>query len=744
MKRALKKRVKAVLKNTIQWDNAPAEQLNEVYPKTTRLTPTRAAMIGLAISMGATSLLVTRQSDQAQAAAPVGSQKSAATMPTISETETKFATTTGNMAGNPVVLASPTVVSLTPGLEAKWQIASNDKVVVVPVTSTVPSAQLQLAQGSNYQSLPSQVQSVDAHLTTADANAQVVDNSSSILNAELKLQQESAIKRLQEKSNQLRHSLAQLRSNESHNLIVGSLPDIRAESALPSISSGSFPDHNTSQPDNLESGLKSGLEQDANNSAAIQQPSVSASSTAKVATQLTRKTYEVRPGDTLAAIASNYGISVSELAKANNLKNPNQLKISQTLIIPARFGDNNSPQGTVQPAVVQTSVVAIYPARNANASVYSSVVSRSLITPNKIASNSTFDPHPAFTNQQQSKALNIGGTETNPVSVNPVNPYGVGGDSPIPSNVSKVDVAEQPSENVASSKGSTRLRSLQLEIERLRQKYRAQQSGIAVATPVESENPQIAPNKQVNDLAVSNDKSSSPLQLNAIQIQVPLPVLPSRRPIFNANRGLNQEEPINPEFLPNTPTASSRNYLSNSTHKVSYAPMGVDATNSLGRLQGTTVSPQLPPLAAVDQYLPRSVEDNNFIPSNSGAIAYLWPAKGVLTSGYGMRWGKMHKGIDIANSTGTPIYASAPGVVEKAGWNGGYGNMVDIRHPDGSLTRYGHNSRIIVQVGQQIQQRQQIAVMGSTGFSTGPHCHFEIHPAGKGAVNPIAFLPSRL
>jgi murein DD-endopeptidase MepM/ murein hydrolase activator NlpD len=186
---------------------------------------------------------------------------------------------------------------------------------------------------------------------------------------------------------------------------------------------------------------------------------------------------------------------------------------------------------------------------------------------------------------------------------------------------------------------------------------------------------------------------------------------------------------------------------------MSYAPIGLNAGNSLGKLQGTTVSPQLPPLAAVDQYLPRSVEENRYIPASPNtiipaspnAIAYTWPARGVLTSGYGMRWGKMHRGIDIANSTGTPIYAAAGGVVEKAGWNnGGYGNMVDIRHPDGSLTRYGHNSRVLVQVGQQVQQGQQIAAMGSTGFSTGPHSHFEVHPAGKGAVNPIAFLPNRL
>jgi len=69
---------------------------------------------------------------------------------------------------------------------------------------------------------------------------------------------------------------------------------------------------------------------------------------------------------------------------------------------------------------------------------------------------------------------------------------------------------------------------------------------------------------------------------------------------------------------------------------------------------------------------------------------------------------------------------------------------VDIRHNDGSLTRYGHNSRVLVQSGQKVQQGQQIAAMGSTGFSTGPHSHFEVHPSGKGAVNPIAFLPNRI
>ena len=120
---------------------------------------------------------------------------------------------------------------------------------------------------------------------------------------------------------------------------------------------------------------------------------------------------------------------------------------------------------------------------------------------------------------------------------------------------------------------------------------------------------------------------------------------------------------------------------------------------------------------------------------------YIMPARGVLTSGYGRRWGRMHKGIDIAAPVGTPIFAAAPGVVVYARWNsGGYGNLIDIQHPDGSLTRYGHNSRLLVVEGQQVNQGEAIALMGSSGRSTGPHLHFEIYPPGKAAVNPIALI----
>ena len=119
----------------------------------------------------------------------------------------------------------------------------------------------------------------------------------------------------------------------------------------------------------------------------------------------------------------------------------------------------------------------------------------------------------------------------------------------------------------------------------------------------------------------------------------------------------------------------------------------------------------------------------------------IWPAQGTFTSGYGWRWGRMHKGIDVANSVGTPVVAVADGVVLSSGWNeGGYGYLVEVSHEDGTVTRYAHNSRLLVTKGMAVTQGTPIALMGSTGRSTGPHLHFEIHSPGQGAINPMLAL----
>ncbi|WP_306116598.1 MULTISPECIES: M23 family metallopeptidase [unclassified Roseovarius] len=110
-----------------------------------------------------------------------------------------------------------------------------------------------------------------------------------------------------------------------------------------------------------------------------------------------------------------------------------------------------------------------------------------------------------------------------------------------------------------------------------------------------------------------------------------------------------------------------------------------------------------------------------------------------FTSGFGMRWGRMHKGTDFAAPHGTPIHATADGVVTHATWQSGYGLMVKIQHEFGIETRYAHNSKIFVKKGQRVSRGDKIAAMGNTGRSTGTHLHYEVRVGGK-AVNPMIYI----
>lgn len=209
-------------------------------------------------------------------------------------------------------------------------------------------------------------------------------------------------------------------------------------------------------------------------------------------------------------------------------------------------------------------------------------------------------------------------------------------------------------------------------------------------------------------------------------------ILPSR-PIVNpdlrsasTSRGLT---PIPVQSVPEIKASIAPRVVARaSVGADTYAPLVQSSARQM-------VSPEMPTIGAADSYLPRG---------KGGAMnGFIWPARGVLTSGYGQRWGRPHRGIDIAAPIGTPIVAAAPGVVAYSGYNdGGFGYLVEVDHADGTMTRYAHNSRLLVKAGQQVNQGEQISEMGSTGFSTGPHLHFEVHPGGQGAVNPIAYLPS--
>ncbi len=119
---------------------------------------------------------------------------------------------------------------------------------------------------------------------------------------------------------------------------------------------------------------------------------------------------------------------------------------------------------------------------------------------------------------------------------------------------------------------------------------------------------------------------------------------------------------------------------------------------------------------------------------------YIKPLSGgIFTSGFKWRWGRQHKGLDWSTPVGTSIFASCGGTVTQAGWFSSYGNCVTIRHPDGNQTRYAHLSRVLVSVGETVEQGERIALSGNTGRSTGPHLHFEIIVNGS-QVDPLTML----
>ena len=142
----------------------------------------------------------------------------------------------------------------------------------------------------------------------------------------------------------------------------------------------------------------------------------------------------------------------------------------------------------------------------------------------------------------------------------------------------------------------------------------------------------------------------------------------------------------------------------------------------------------------------QGIESASVMPSGGGNGSFVWPCSGTITSYYGWRvhpiFGtrKYHSGMDIGVDYGTPIHAAAAGVVVYSGWMGGYGYAIMIDHGGGLVTIYGHNSSLSVSEGQRVSQGQVVALAGSTGYSTGPHCHFEVRLHGE-VTEPLNYLP---
>ncbi|HAN75488.1 MAG TPA: hypothetical protein DCQ63_15295 [Planktothrix sp. UBA8402] len=465
--------------------------------------------------------------------------------------------------------------------------------------------------------------------------------------------------------------------------------------------------------------------------------------------QTVSEVYQVGSGDTLARIAKAHNVSVDTIIKANQLTDPNALSVNQSLKIPKQL-----------------------------ASSFSS-------NPSSVATNPWQDSQirpDAFSSPQQTSAT----TEFGPLA-------GRLPQSVLPAVISSElrsngSTAYLPGEDVTDlSSVPTNSTLNQLSLNQLANRaINAVESDTPVATaavaiPVDSKFTSLSEQIAVQEVSVHKSEAVSKLYTDRLRSEVArlredyqvqseyqvtnVSLEQTEQPKFEAltsgiKTGEHRKKLVNPEFnpqaysyeqanqteqnlsveqlaqLPPNAVTSPASQLQPASRRsmVATAPIGSNAYDPLNnQALGKMVSPQLPPLSGPDTYLPSGSMRFN---------GYIWPAAGILTSGYGWRWGRMHSGIDIAGPIGTPIVAAAPGVISYAGWNdGGYGNLVEIEHPDGSLTVYAHNDRILVNEGQKVAQGAQIAEMGTTGRSTGPHLHFEIHPNDQGAINPMAVLP---
>ena len=792
-----------------------------------RRTRTSAAMIGLAISMGAAGLLLPQQGDEAMAVEPVAAEPNLPTLPLEPSADPSasvapaqavepgvVAVSTPSMPVQPKAVTDfkptppPVVEHQVQQGETLWQLSKSYEVqpeAIAASNKIQPSAILPVGQKLKIPSVNGIVHEVKAGETVEtlsesygvkptqlQASAPVSESSQlqtgesvtvpGNVNDLLKVRQEVALNNLKEHGNRINDSLAELRSEESTNLSEQETTPSSVASAAEQVTPVTLPPAVLKPEDSGTNAAKPGMsvptspvvipvptpeiaatpaiepkaatppeqsvvipvptpeiaatpavepkaaklpeqsvvlpvptpEIAATPAVEPKAPTVSTLGIGSVTTPQTpgkpqvpqpvvmqtlmpgssANVYQVKPGDTLDAIARRNGISSSQLIQANGLNNPNLIRINQQLRIPQ-----------AQPAGVANQGVTLLSGVNSKSDSSATGQEPQGVT----APNLSVPPLPERVTASQQQAL------PRPVLAQSTV---VGSAKPN----SSVVVDTRPSQS-ANSESNPYIEKLRADILRLREEYGHKKEGgqasasrnitvPTVTTPVASSlnnastppriNPEFNPKRHNETLQAELERrrQQQQVQKGPIQIEVPPPATAS----------------VPPPGL------------------VAAAPAAADSYNPMIRTPvGQTVSPELPSLSAPDMYLPDSPAQFN---------GYIWPTKGVITSGYGRRWGRMHKGIDIAAPVGTPVLAAAPGVVVSAGWNsGGYGNLVEIQHPDGSLTLYAHNNRVLVRRGQQVAQGQQISEMGSTGRSTGPHCHFEVHAAGRGAVNPIAVLP---
>ena len=190
-----------------------------------------------------------------------------------------------------------------------------------------------------------------------------------------------------------------------------------------------------------------------------------------------------------------------------------------------------------------------------------------------------------------------------------------------------------------------------------------------------------------------------------------------------------------------TVTKKSNNYYEGETVVIQAGKKGkVRVTARLTKQNGKTVAREDLSVETIKEPVNKVVvKGTKPVPPKKGTGTFRKPVNTGVYAGYGMRWGRMHYGLDYAAPTGTPIYAADGGTVTFAGWSGAYGYTITIDHGANKKTLYAHCSRLFVSAGTKVYKGQHIAAVGSTGRSTGPHCHFEIFINGAN-VNPSYYV----
>ena len=398
------------------------------------------------------------------------------------------------------------------------------------------------------------------------------------------------------------------------------------------------------------------------------------------------RVHQVSSGDTIERIAAIYGVTQAAIIQLNRISNPGWLSIGQELEIPTTGVTtlpDPSPTPTPTPSPTPTPTPSPTPTP----------------TPEPV-------PTPAPTPEPTPEAVTIPEPTPTPEPVPTPTPT----PAPTPEAVATPTPTPEPT-----------------------------------ATPVLEASPEPTPTVLLDITSLSTPEASTSEPTPVPEAVVEVEPAPAPTPAILPD----PELPVTGEALPVEPDLSNTTPVEGVDHTVQPGETLRVIAGRYGISQQAIAQANVmtnPNVLQVGQTL-RIPGANEVIPAPAAPPQaastgrFIWPVEGRVTSGFGWRRGRIHAGVDIPGPVGSPIMAVLEGEVIYAAFGpDGYGNRVDIRHPNGLVTRYAHGHQIYVSTGQWVQQGQPIMSRGSTGWSTGPHLHFEVRPGGGAAVDPMPYL----